>query len=154
MTSHALMNRLGNVHNPYQGEFKKVLCVCSAGLLRSPTAALVLSQEPFNCNTRAAGVESNFALVPVDQVLLTWAEEIVCMEREHADDISVLLKKYKLDRRVVCLDIPDRFEYRDEKLRWLIKEKYQLKLGEQKAQYSEEVAQLQKKYTPKKKGNT
>ena len=44
------MNRLANTQNKYQGKYKKVLCVCSAGLLRSPTAALVLSQEPFNFN--------------------------------------------------------------------------------------------------------
>ena len=51
----SLMNRLGNSKNPYQGDFKKVLCVCSAGLLRSPTAAWVLSNAPFNFNTREIG---------------------------------------------------------------------------------------------------
>ncbi len=35
-------NRWGNIDNPYQGSAKKVLCVCSAGMLRSPTAANVL----------------------------------------------------------------------------------------------------------------
>lgn len=28
-------NAMGNAANPYQGNYKKVLCVCSAGLLRS-----------------------------------------------------------------------------------------------------------------------
>lgn len=30
----SLMNRLGNADNPYQDRYKRVLCVCSAGLLR------------------------------------------------------------------------------------------------------------------------
>jgi predicted protein tyrosine phosphatase len=76
----SFMNRLGNCTNPYQGNTKKVLCVCSAGLLRSPTAAVVLSQEPFNYNTRAAGISTDYALVQVDDVLVTWADEIVCMD--------------------------------------------------------------------------
>ena len=62
MTDPFLMNRLANSSNRYQGEYKRVLCVCSAGLLRSPTAALVLSQEPYNFNTRAAGLDEAFAL--------------------------------------------------------------------------------------------
>ncbi len=71
-----LMNRLGNCNNSYQGEAKRVLCVCSAGLLRSPTAAFVLSNSPWNYNTRAAGLTPQFALIPVDKVLLTWSQEI------------------------------------------------------------------------------
>ena len=47
-------NRLGNSRNIYQGKDKRVLCVCSAGLLRSPTAANVLHKE-FGYNTRACG---------------------------------------------------------------------------------------------------
>lgn len=114
-----LMNRLHNCKNYNQGETKKVLCVCSAGLLRSPTAAVVLSQEPFNFNTRAAGMEKRYALIPVDDVLIAWADEIVCMEEEHAE----LLRK-KTDKPVINLNIQDSYRYRDEKLVWLIKEKY------------------------------
>jgi len=32
----------------------------------------VLSQEPYNYNTRAAGIVDDYALVPVDEVLLNW----------------------------------------------------------------------------------
>lgn len=78
------MNRLDNARNEFQGEYKRVLCVCSAGLLRSPTTAVVLSSEPYNFNTRAAGLVREFALVPVDKVLLFWADEIVCMTADQA----------------------------------------------------------------------
>lgn len=74
------MNRKWNSHNEYQGKHKRVLCVCSAGLLRSPTAAWVLSNPPYNFNTRAAGIDVGHALIPVDDVLIEWADEIVCMD--------------------------------------------------------------------------
>ena len=120
------MNRLGNCKNSNQGTFKKVLCVCSAGLLRSPTAAWVLSQEPYNFNTRAAGAVEDFALIPVDEVLLTWAELVVCMSPSHADIVRELLDALKLyyPPRVICLDIPDQFCYRDPELVELIKKRY------------------------------
>lgn len=118
--------RARNSRNEHQGTYKRVLCVCSAGLLRSPTAALVLSQEPFNFNTRCAGIVPDYALVPVDDVLIHWADEIVCMERSHEEELKALLGARQ--RPIVCLDIEDSFAYRDEKLQWLIKEKYQAHL--------------------------
>ena len=48
-------NRLHNVRNPNQGPAKRVLCLCSAVLLRSPTVAWVLGKAPYDYNTRAAG---------------------------------------------------------------------------------------------------
>ena len=54
------MNALHNVTNPYQGSEKRVLCLCSAGLLRSARLAQILQQD-YNYNTRNAGV-SDYAL--------------------------------------------------------------------------------------------
>jgi predicted protein tyrosine phosphatase len=115
------MNRLANAGNPYQGSFKRVLCVCSAGLLRSPTAAVVLSQEPYNYNTRAAGLVPQFALIPVDKVLIHWAEEIVCMTDEQAESLRPIVPE---DKKIVVLGIPDNFAYRDPELVELIKKSY------------------------------
>jgi len=121
------MNRIANCGNKFQGKYKKVLCVCSAGLLRSPTAALVLSQEPFNFNTRAAGISTEFALVPVDDVLLTWADEIVCMETWHAAEVKKLLEENGLeDTPVLTLNVEDCYAYRDPELIQQIKDKYNL----------------------------
>lgn len=119
----ATMERLYTAGNEFQGRYEKVLCVCSAGILRSATAAVVLAKEPFNCNTRNAGVES-YALIPVDQVLLCWADEIVCMEKRHKKEINRMLKEFGYDRRVICLDIPDVYAYRDPELAEMIREKY------------------------------
>ena len=117
-----LMNRLANCSNKYQGKYKRVLCVCSAGLLRSPTAAWVLSNEPYNFNTRAAGLTKEFALVPVDEVLLTWADQIVVMNSEQAEQIRSLLGDE--EKPIIVLGIPDSFPYRDETLVGLIRESY------------------------------
>jgi len=114
-----LMNRLGNCHNEWQGNYKRVLCVCSAGVLRSPTAAFVLSQEPYNFNTRAVGLTPEFALIPVDEVLLAWADEIVCMTYKQEIELKEIT-----DKPVICLNILDNFEYRDPELIELIKERY------------------------------
>lgn len=115
----SMMNRIGNSSNPFQGKFKKVLCVCSAGLLRSPTTAYVLSQAPFNYNTRAAGITEEFALIPVDDALLAWADEVVVAEawmgRKLEDSFT---------GKIISLDLPDQYAYRDPKLISLITKRY------------------------------
>jgi predicted protein tyrosine phosphatase len=115
-----LMNRLGNSKNSFQGGYKRVLCVCSAGLLRSPTAAVVLSQAPFNYNTRAAGLEKTYALINVDEVLLHWADEIVCMTDEQKEVLET-----RTDKPVICLGIRDSYAYRDPELIDLIRSRYE-----------------------------
>ncbi len=121
-------NRLGNCKNPYQGVSKRVLCVCSAGLLRSPTAALVLSQKPYNYNTRAAGISSEYALIPVDEVLLEWADEIVCMTIDQKTELEKRTKKL-----VINLEIKDNFAYRDKELIAKIKKNYDRKTNRKKS---------------------
>jgi predicted protein tyrosine phosphatase len=89
-------------------------------LLRSPTAAVVLSQEPFNYNTRAAGVHS-YALIQVDRVLTEWADEIVVMESYM---LETLKDKLPLNKPVIVLGIKDNYAYRDKELMALIKQRY------------------------------
>jgi predicted protein tyrosine phosphatase len=126
-------NRLYNCTNPSQGKYKRVLCVCSAGLLRSPTAAYVLSQDPFNYNTRAAGVNEEYALVyALDQALLSWAQEIVCMQEWQTIEVKKALQQYELDRPVITLVIPDQYEYRHPELQALIKTRYEARKGDDK----------------------
>ena len=109
-------NRIANVGNRFQGDRKKVLCVCSAGLLRSPTLAWILSNEPFGYNTRAVGTSSEYALIPLEDVHLRWADAVVFVDEgnyrvakyEHED----LLKNMEYH----VLQIPDQYPFRDEKL--------------------------------------
>ena len=124
MPANFLMNRIANSDNRFQGAYKRVLCVCSAGLLRSPTAAWVLSQEPYNYNTRAAGLTEEFALVPVDKVLLHWADEIVCMSEDQKSDLIDMLFNLQEEKPIISLNIPDMYGYRDPELVELIRTAY------------------------------
>lgn len=110
------MNAFHNVKNPNQGNTKKVLCVCSAGLLRSPTTAQILSAPPYNYNTRAAGCNEEYALVPVTELLIHWADEIVFMDLEHYQRVDAEYPDLLKGKKWKVLDIPDMFPYRHPKL--------------------------------------
>lgn len=114
-------NQLGNAHNKYQGERLRVLCVCSAGLLRSPTIAVILADE-FGWNTRSCGVSTEFALIPISEVLVEWAQYIVFADNEHFDATENYREKLK-GKDFNILEIPDEYEYMDDGLVDLIKEK-------------------------------
>lgn len=104
------MNRVHNVRNPNQGAAKKVLCVCSAGLLRSPTLANILHRE-FKYNTRAVGVSRDYALIPMDRVHMEWADEIVFV---HPDVFDEAQERFGLlPEKTKVLNIQDRFAYAD-----------------------------------------
>jgi predicted protein tyrosine phosphatase len=103
--------------------YKRVLCVCSAGLLRSPTAAFVLSHDPYNFDTRSAGIDCG--LVPVSDTLLQWADEIVFMEQRMRELLLKRIYESGLNRPVLkCLNIPDDYGFREPALVDLIGERY------------------------------
>lgn len=96
--------------NPYQGRDKKVLFVCSAGILRSATAARIYAKK---YNTRAAG-SASYALIPVSHELLLWADEVVFVNRENflATKINYDLDEIKNRGTIITvLDIPDDYEH-------------------------------------------
>jgi len=78
-----------------------------------------LSNAPYDYNTRAAGLEASYALIPVDDVLLEWADEIVCMDELQQEAIQKRTQK-----PVVNLKISDNFEYRDKGLVHIIRMHY------------------------------
>jgi predicted protein tyrosine phosphatase len=120
------MQKYGVIKNPHQGSYKRVLCVCSGGILRSATAAVVLAGEPFNFNTRNAGCDDYHALIPVTEELVVWADEIVFMQDGMRQRIA---ERFDLDGiETQVLDIPDSYAYRDDELIELIKESYMFDL--------------------------
>lgn len=130
MIQKSSFNALSNVDNRYQGAARRVLCVCSAGLLRSPTTAVVLQRE-FGYNTRSAGLY-DYALIPVSQALIEWADEIVFMEEKHHQMFlrDPLLEGVDLsDLQITVLGIPDDFRYMDEELQEMIVKAYKVERG-------------------------
>ncbi len=96
-----------------------MLFVCSQNQLRSPTAEQVFSSWP-GIEVASAGTDRT-APVPVSPELLQWADIIFVMERAHINRIRKRLGAYLKDQRVVCLGIPDDYEYMDERLVTLLK---------------------------------
>lgn len=56
---------------------------------------------------------NNDAENPVTPELLAWADTIFVMERAHRSRLSSRFKQHLGNKRVICLEIPDEFEYMD-----------------------------------------
>ena len=107
--------------NPYQGEDKRVLFVCSAGLLRSATGARLYAKK---YNTRAAGSHP-YALIPVTSELLIWAQEVVFVNEENYRQV---VQHFDLDEfpcLIKVLDIPDQYEHMHPKLIEAFEQQYE-----------------------------
>jgi len=108
-------------NNWYQGTDKRVLFVCSAGILRSATAARIYAAK---YNTRCAG-SRYYALIPVSDELLLWADEVVFVNKENYQDVA---DKFDLDTfscSVRILDIDDDFEHMNPILIQQLKDQYE-----------------------------
>ena len=98
-----------------------VLLICSQNRLRSPTAEQVFADRP-GFDVASAGL-NNDAETRVSPDLLEWADLIFVMERAHRHRLSKRFRPHLKDKRIVCLDIPDQFEYMDEALIRLLEKK-------------------------------
>ena len=101
--------RDGAAANPYQGADKKVLFVCSMGILRSATAARLYAKK---YNTRAAGTHPE-ALIQISPLLISWADEVVFVNEDAFQD-AIRVKEFALFLEgipIKVLDIPDTFEH-------------------------------------------
>ena len=107
--------------NPYQGTKKRVLFVCSAGLLRSATAAAVYAPK---YNTRAAG-SADYALIPVSPNLLLWAQEIVFVNEENYNVVNKQFDLSDFPALIRVLNIPDCYEYEEAGLIQDLKDQYE-----------------------------
>ena len=102
-------NALINASNGYQGDKPKALCVCSAGLLRSPTLAKVLSDKGWN--TRACGEDERFALIPLSTALCVWADYIFAIGEAFYD-----VEWGEFKSKVVHFDVKDDYDAFDPEL--------------------------------------
>ncbi|WP_345817579.1 low molecular weight protein tyrosine phosphatase family protein (plasmid) [Paraburkholderia sp. PREW-6R] len=99
----------------------RALFVCSRNRLRSPTAEAVFAAWP--------GVETDSAgLAPDAETVLSaeqieWAQVIFVMERAHKTKISKGFSSQFRDKKIVCLDIPDRYKYMQPELVMVLKKK-------------------------------
>ncbi|MDO8177023.1 MAG: low molecular weight protein tyrosine phosphatase family protein [Undibacterium sp.] len=88
---------------------KRALFICSQNRLRSPTAEQFFSSWP-NVETDSAGLGGD-ATVPLSTEQIAWANIIFVMEKAHKNKLSAKFKSHLNGKRVICLDIPDDYEY-------------------------------------------
>jgi predicted protein tyrosine phosphatase len=88
---------------------QRVLFVCSQNQLRSPTAEQIFSNRA-GFEVASAGLDPS-ARVTVSPELLDWADVVFVMERAHRNKLSKKFRAHLKNKRVICLDIPDQFEY-------------------------------------------
>lgn len=106
---------------------KKLLFICSQNQLRSPTAEAVFAEYP-GLETDSAGLDRT-AVVPVSSEAIEWADIIFVMEQSHKRKLSQNFQPFLKDKKVICLDIPDEYEYMEPALIELLKRKVLPLLG-------------------------
>ena len=105
--------------NYAQGSRKRLLFVCSAEMLRSPTGAAVATSLGYNARSCGTG---NYALIQLSANLVYWAQKIYFVNQENyweatnmlfesTEDVLALLKD-----KAHVLDIPDQYNYMDPEL--------------------------------------
>ena len=113
--------KAGAAGNPYQGKDKKVLFVCSMGILRSATGARLYANK---YNTRCAGTYPD-ALIPVSPILIAWAAEIVFVNKSNYFQLINEYPGLEEVKQVKVLDIPDSHEHMAPELVKAFKEQYE-----------------------------
>lgn len=88
---------------------KRILFVCSRNRLRSPTAEAIFSGRP-GFEVASAGTDPD-ADVPLSSELIEWADLILVMEAAHRSRIQRTFRPFLRDKRIVCLNIKDRYKY-------------------------------------------
>jgi len=108
-------------------QMKKLLFICSQNRLRSPTAEGIFGEyDEFETASAGLNHDANQTVTPE---LLQWADVIFVMETAHRNKLSQRFKPYLKNKRVICLDIPDKYEYMDAELIRLLKQKVSRVLG-------------------------
>ncbi len=93
---------------------KHILFICSQNKLRSPTAEAVFSDYK-GWDVRSAGL-NNDAEVPLGAEDVEWADVIFVMEQAHKKKLKHRFRELLKNQKIVCLDIPDIYNYMDSEL--------------------------------------
>ena len=100
---------------------KRFLFVCSQNKLRSPTAEQIFSVRD-DIEVSSAGTNHD-AENPLDAEQVEWADIIVVMEKQHRNKVQQRFKSALKSKRIVVLDIADEYEFMDDALIKILKEK-------------------------------
>jgi predicted protein tyrosine phosphatase len=93
---------------------KRLLFVCGANKLRSPTAKHIFSTWP-DVETDSAGLNA-ISEQQLSSEQVEWADIIFVMEKSQRSKVSKQFRKYLKGKRFICLDIPDSYAFMDAEL--------------------------------------
>lgn len=93
---------------------KRVLFVCGKARVRSPTAAQVFADWD-GVRTDFGGI-SNDADDALSADQIDWADVIMVMERRHATRLNDRFRKMLAGKKVLVLDIRDRYTFMEAEL--------------------------------------
>lgn len=98
----------------------RVLFICSRNRLRSPTAEALFAAP--DVETDSAGLASDAdCVLSIEQV--EWADLIFVMEKQHAAKLKQRFAARLRGKKVMCLDVPDRFQFMQPELVTLLQRK-------------------------------
>ncbi|MCA8294615.1 low molecular weight protein tyrosine phosphatase family protein [Burkholderia sp. AU30198] len=99
----------------------RALFICSRNRLRSPTAEAVFAAWT-GVETDSAGLAPD-ADTRVSAEQLDWADVVFVMERAHKARLAAQFGAHLRHKKIVCLDIPDRYTYMQPELITLLERK-------------------------------
>lgn len=77
--------------------------------MRSATAHKIYENDE-RFEVKSAGIDNSAnAVISLD--LLTWADTVIVMEKYHSDFIRQKFADIRINKKIVCLYIPDDYEY-------------------------------------------
>ncbi len=88
----------------------KILFICNQNENRSKTAEELFKSKHL---TRSAGLYNK---KPVSDKQISWADVVIVMEEEQRSEIAKRFPMLYLQKRILCLDIPDIYNHNDSKL--------------------------------------
>lgn len=100
-----------------------ILFVCTINKMRSLTAETIyLKDDRFQ--VKSAGTDKG-ATTYISRDLLEWADYIIVMEKEHRNKIRKIYPDLYLKKRIICLYIPDEYNYMDDQLIELLRYRFE-----------------------------
>lgn len=97
----------------------KILFICSQNRWRSPTAEKIFRGLP-GYLVKSAGTEDK-ARIKVNEGHVGWADLIFVMEKKHKHRLWEKFQEVLPGKKIVCLHIPDDYEYMNPDLIDLLK---------------------------------
>jgi predicted protein tyrosine phosphatase len=96
-----------------------ILFICSRNKWRSPTAEAIYKGRQ-DISVKSAGTEPS-ARIKLNAKLVTWADMIFVMEKEHKQRITERFPDDVKEKKIIVLDIPDEYQFMDPELIEMIK---------------------------------